>query len=128
MRELIVFFIFLSFFGCKKKSSITSQVSIDSIFVAEKFNPSKIYSDSISLYYKGKSILQIGQSTEKLEKSLSFRPDPNLKHQNYWPYIIDYLSTDDFYTIKQTEGSINGIIFFSTNVEKKFLQLTVVGH
>lgn len=102
------------------KNFITSkydlnQVILDSIFIAENFNPSINYAP-LSLFYRGNSIFHIGQSTSKLDSNLSFRPDPNYTYQNYFFVVKDYLSLDDSLSIELGNySSINGIIFFSAD-------------
>jgi hypothetical protein len=94
----------------KEKLSI-----IDSIFQNENFDPTKVYSNPICLLYLGKPLLTIGQNIARLDTSLSFRPDPNLKYQEYYPIITDFISVDEYYTVKQSTGSLNGIIYFSAD-------------
>jgi hypothetical protein len=87
---------------------------LDSIFLAEGFDTTTIYSPSC-LYYKGKPLFLIGQDIKRLDTSFSFRYDPNGKYEKYFPVIKDYLSLDDFYSVKLSTGSIAGALYFSAD-------------
>lgn len=87
---------------------------IDSILMEEGFAPGKEYAP-LSLQYLGQPIFAPGQHIRKLPGELSFRFDPNLKYQEKYPFIVDYLCTDNQFFISQTTGSLNGILYFSTD-------------
>ena len=92
-----------------------NQIILDSIYNAEKFDSRRIYKP-LSLIYKGKPILRIGQETSELDSTLSYRMDPNMDYQGYEYLITDYLTTDDNLSIELgNHSSLNGIAFFSAD-------------
>src|SRR5215212_2295950 len=94
------------------------EVKLDSILKTENFNSGMDYG-KVSLIYKGKSIFSLGQKLETLDSTFSFRYDPNGKYSNSFNLVIDYLSLDDNLSINLSEGSINGILFFSADQKNK---------
>lgn len=96
-----------------------NQIILDSIYRAEKFDSIRIYKP-LSLIYKGKPILRIGQKTSELDSTLSYRMDPNMDYQGFEYLITDYLTTDDHLSIELGNySSLNGIAFFSADRKSK---------
>lgn len=87
-------------------------IKVDSVLISENFEREKKY-EPISLNYNGKPILSPGEKIQNLDSTFSFRYDPNGKYWDKFNLIKDYLSLDDNLSIELTQGSINGILFFS---------------
>lgn len=107
--------------GVKSSSELAAKV--DSILKLEHFRREATY-EPLSLSYKGKPILNLGQKVENLDSTLSFRHDPNGK---YWDInlVKDHLSVDDNLSIELKQGSINGILFFSSDqIENQIFRLS----
>ena len=109
--------------GQNKKNYSVGQINTDSIVSLTNFDTLKIYGSPVCLQYKGSPLLTIGQNMLALDTGLSFRPDPNLEYSQYSPDITDYLSVDDFYYVRLNSGSLNGIIYFSTDKKKRIFTL-----
>jgi hypothetical protein len=107
-----------------EKNYSVGQRNTDSIVKLTNFDTLKIYSSPVCLQYKGRPLLTIGQNISALDTGLSFRPDPNLDYWQYWPDITDYLSGDDFYWVRLKTGSLNGMIYFSTDKKKRIFTLS----
>jgi hypothetical protein len=62
----------------------------------------------LSLFLKGKAVSILGKKIQQLEQQgLDIRTlDPNGQHSNHFPYIYDYLSSDDTFRISlgETQG------------------------
>ena len=102
----------------KQEEAIISARNIqlrDSIFRAQHFDTSYIYSKPVCLLYNKKPFLKIGQRISELPKGFGYRFDPNLKFQEYYGVITDYLSLSEYFTITQSTGSVNGIVFFAAD-------------
>lgn len=110
-------------FSCIQKKIVNNELEnnnklLDSILIVEKF-ASNIDYTPLSLMYHKKPIFYIGQSINTIDSSLSYRPDPNYDYQDYFHLVKDYLSLDDYLSIRLNENSsINGIIFFSVDQRK----------
>jgi len=89
----------------------------DSLFKVLNFDTTKVY-EPICLYFKGKyfkgkPLLSLGQKKESLSDKFYYNLDPNGMYRDFAPEIWDYYST--FYFISQTQGSLNGMLHFSTD-------------
>jgi hypothetical protein len=122
--KILLFTICILIFSCKNKNKTEKPTQLDSIFIAENFDTTKLYSKPCCLNYKGKPLLTIGQNVLQLDTSLSFRRDPNGEFEKYSEIITDYLSLDDNLTIKQTTGSLNGDISFSADKKGRIFKIT----
>ncbi len=115
-----LFYVILVLFCYCCKNSPTTKVNllhykkIDSILRTRNFNPNTTYKP-LSLHYKGKSFLSPNQTTNTLKNTFSYRPDPNGEFSHDFNYVKDYLSIDDNLSINLTQGSVNGILFFSSD-------------
>lgn len=89
-------------------------LELKAIFYSHNFSKNLKYAP-ISLIYKGKSILSPGQKTEKLDSLFSYRYDSEGGFRDEFNIVRDYLSLDDNLSIELKEGSINGILFFSSD-------------
>ena len=124
MKTLLLI-ICIATISCGKQNRKSEKLSqLDSIFNSENFDTAKLYSESCCLQYKGKPLLTIGQTVNQLDKTLSFRPDPNGSFDKHSNIITDYLSIDDFYSAEVSTGSINGIIFFSADKKGRIFNLS----
>jgi hypothetical protein len=127
MRTLL-FIISISIISCHQKGAKTESISkIDSIFQSENFDTSKLYSEPCCLQYKGKPLLTIGQNTNKLDTSFSYRFDPNGvydRDDKNISIVTDYLSLDDYFSAKVSTGSIDGIVFFSADKKGRIFALS----
>ena len=118
MKQGIYILIILLFSSCvnvenqENESEIGSE--IESIMNSENFKREISY-EPISLNFKGKPILSLGQKVETLDTTLSFRYDPNGDFWDKVNLIKDHLSLDDNLSIELKQGSINGIFFFSSD-------------
>jgi hypothetical protein len=123
--SLVILVLFITILGCSNSNNLKSKLNeeqrhtLDSIFQVEKFNPNKRYDEPLSLQYRGNPILTIGNELSSLDTNLSFHLDPNMKYEDYFSIIRDHLVFDDEYILKQTTGSLNGLIFFSSDLEKE---------
>ncbi len=122
MRTVSGLFLMLILASCsqtrKQEEAIASARNIelrDSIFRAQHFDTSYIYSKPVCLFYNNKPLLKIGQRVSELPKELGYRFDPNLDFQEYSGVITDYLSISEYFTIAQSTGSVNGIVFFAAD-------------
>lgn len=125
MRNTLLL-ICLTTFSCTNNAvkTATQLSQHDSILVAVGFDTTADYVDKSCLYYKGKRLLTLGQNVELLDTTFSSRPDPNGAYQNFYRLgITDYLSLDDFYSAKLSTGTIDGILFFSTEKKKRVFRL-----
>lgn len=96
-----------------------NQIVLDSIYSAKKFDRLRNYRP-LSLNFKGKPILRIGQKTSDLDSTLSYRMDPNLDYRGYESLITDYLTIDSDLSIDLGNySSLNGIVFFSADRKSK---------
>ena len=100
--------------GTDTKQVMELTAKVDSVLISENFKRDDKY-EPISLYYNGKPILSPGERVQNLASTLSFRYDPNGKYWDNFNLIKDHLSLDDNLSIELTEGSINGILFFSSD-------------
>jgi hypothetical protein len=117
MRTLLFTIFVLTFFACTSRTnkSATKLSGQDSLLAIEHFDTALNYIDSACLLYNGKSLFIIGQNVKQLDTTLSFRPDPNGRHERNRYFIIDYLSLDNYYSIDLTTGSLAGAIYFSAD-------------
>lgn len=96
----------------------------DSILFAENFDTTITYNDKSCLYYKGKPLLTFGRSIKLFDTTFSFRYDPNGFYQDFHRQgISDYLSFDDFYNTELSTGTIDGVMYFSTDKQKRIFKL-----
>lgn len=130
MRTIYGIFLIVILASCsqtrKQEEAIASARSIelrDSIFRAEHFDTSYIYSKPACLLYNKKPLLKIGQRVSELPKEFGYRFDPNLDFQEYYGIITDYLSISDYFTIEQSTGSVNGIVFFAADERDRIFHL-----
>lgn len=89
---------------------------LDSILKNEKLDTVSTYKP-LSLNFYGKPIFAIGQRLNEIDSTLSYRIDPNLDYQDFFPIVKDYITTEDklsFYKIGEN-SYINGIIYFSAD-------------
>ena len=100
--------------GTDTKQIMELTAKVDSVLFLENFKRDNKY-EPISLNYNGKPILSPGEKVQNLDSTLSFRYDPNGKYWDNFNLIKDHLSLDDNLSIELTEGSINGILFFSSD-------------
>ena len=109
----------------KESQQITEKkFQVDSILNSHNFNREVLY-DPLSLIYNGKPILRPGQKVENLDSTLSFRYDPNGDFWNKSYLIKDHLSLDEDLSINLKQGSINGILFFSSDqVDNQIFNVT----
>ena len=93
---------------------------LDSILKFENLNAELTY-NPLSLNFNGKPIFSIGQKLSKIDSTLSYRIDPNMDYQDYFPIIIDYMTTEDKLSVYQIgkHSYINGILYFSVEQETK---------
>lgn len=132
MRTIVGVFLMLILASCsnskKQEVALANARNIelrDSIFRAQHFDTSYVYSVPVCLLYNKKPLLKIGQKISKLPEELGYRPDPNLDFQDYNGVITDYLSLSEYFTIKQSTGSVNGIVFFAADErDNKIFHLT----
>jgi len=113
--------------SCDNKSSRTSDAKLtplDSIFLAEGFDTTALYSEPVCLQYKGRPLLKLGQNIKELDTTLSFRYDPNGKYEKHFQTVVDYLSLDDFYSADLSTGSIAGALYFSADKKGRIFRLT----
>ncbi|WP_299117436.1 hypothetical protein [uncultured Winogradskyella sp.] len=122
MKMICYFIITLILFSCKnseKQNKPSGQIDevefkVDSILNAQNFNKTTQY-EAISLVYNGKPLVSLGQKIEQLDPTLSFRDDPNGDFWNKTYLIKDHLSMDKNLSMSLSKGSINGILFFSSD-------------
>lgn len=122
MRFIIGLLLTLILSNCTSRRSLsdaaigTRNIELrDSIFLAQHFDTSHIYSKPICLLYEQKPLLRIGEKMSGFPRCFSYRPDPNLEFQDYYGIVTDYLSTSDYFMIEQKSGSINGILVFAAD-------------
>ncbi len=84
----------------------------DSLLQVLNFDTTKVY-EPICLNLKGKPVVSLGQKRENLSDEFHYNLDPNGKYTDFAPKIWDYYST--YYVVEQTEGSLNGMLHFSTD-------------
>ena len=125
LMKTLLFLICIAAISCNQYNGKTEKLSqLDSIFHSENFDTTKIYSEPCCLHYKGKPLLAIGQNVKDLDTTFSFRRDPNGIYEKYTNIIADYLSVDDFFSVKLSTGSLDGIIFFSADKQGRIFALT----
>lgn len=122
MRTISGVFLILILVSCshskKQEEAIASARNVelrDSIFRAQHFHTKYVYSKPVCLLYNKKPLLKIGQRISALPKELGYRFDPNLEFQEHYGIITDYLSISEYFTIAQSTGSVNGIVFFAAD-------------
>ena len=100
-----------------------NQMILDSIFDVEKLNANLSY-QPLSLNFKGSPIFSIGQKLTEIDSTLSYRIDPNLDYQDYFPLILDYIKTEDKLSLHKIgkHSYVSGILYFSADqkLEKIF--------
>ena len=93
---------------------------IDSIFKVENFKTILDY-EPLSLNFNEKPIFSIGQNLTEIDSTLSYRIDPNMDYQDYFPIIRDYMTTEDKLSVYKIgkKSYITGILYFSTEQKTK---------
>jgi hypothetical protein len=93
-----------------------NEIILDSIYRIEKLDTIAAY-QPLSLNINGKPIFSIGQKLTEIDSNLSYRIDPNLDYQDYFPTIKDYITTEDKLSIYKIgkHSYISGILYFSAD-------------
>ncbi len=123
--KILFLIICLVTISCNEQSKKTEKTfQRESIFQPESFDTTKVYSEPCCLQYKGRPLLTIGQNVNQLDPSLSFRYDPNGSFEKYSTSVTDYLSLDDYFSVKDASESIDGIVFFSVDKKGRIFALS----
>jgi hypothetical protein len=96
---------------------------LDSIFLSKNFDTTLNYKDSCSLFFKEKPLFKMGQLLNQLDNSFSYSLDANGTFQNEFDLVTDHYSTDTAFTKKQASGSLNGIVYFTTDKKGRVFTL-----
>lgn len=99
----------------RDKSTISIPAVLDSAFQKHHFDPRHTYSEPICLQYRGRPLLTMGQNVQSLDTSIFLNLDANGEFPNDWPTIVENYAILDDYILKQSTGSLNGIILLATD-------------
>lgn len=93
-----------------------NEIILDSIYKVEKLD-STINYEPLSLNFKGNPIFSIGQKLTEIDSTLSYRIDPNMDYQDYFPLIQDYMTTEDRLSVYKIgkHSHIMGVLYFSVD-------------
>jgi len=97
--RLIPFLVCLLIFSCSTQTSSNNQAA-------------KIYSDTSTLYYKGKPLFIFGESIDKMTSRPGFFGGDSTHKQGDG---YSYVAIDTFFIAQQSTGSINGTLMIEAD-------------